>query len=213
MSAAPRLLIFGGSFDPIHHGHLFIATVAAQHINAERVIFLPTARAPHRGPLQASVASRVAMLRLALAPNPHFALDESDLTEDASGYTVDVVPRIQAKYPDARLSFLVGEDAVTRAPWQRFDQLVAALELFLIAPRECEGVALSPALSSLLANMSVATRERMEVVSMPPVTISATEIRERIATHQSVRYLLPDIVLRYIHEAQLYRSEVTTCPT
>jgi nicotinate-nucleotide adenylyltransferase len=206
-----RLLIFGGSFDPVHNGHLFIAELAARHIQAERVLFLPTRRAPHRAPLTAPVDERLAMLRMAIASNPRFAIDTTDLEDEASGYTVDILPKLQKLYAPKRLSFLVGEDAVTRNIWHRFDDVVASVERFLVAPRDVADAIESPALSALLASLIPQTRERIELLPSPRVTISSTAIRERIAAGTTVRYLLPDAVLRYIEERQLYLGKGTTC--
>lgn len=201
----PALVVFGGSFDPIHHGHLCIAEFARQHSGAERVIFLPTARAPHRNSLEASVNDRLAMLRLAIASNPYFAIDGSDIDDGASGYTVDVLPRVRARYPDHRLSFLVGEDSLTRSHWHRFDDVVAMTERFMIAPRDTAGSETAE-LQTLLESMQPQTRARLEVLAAPRITISATAIRDRVLAGRTIRYLVPDAVRRYIGDHDLYRE-------
>ncbi|MBV9409483.1 MAG: adenylyltransferase/cytidyltransferase family protein, partial [Candidatus Eremiobacteraeota bacterium] len=96
-----RLGVFGGSFDPVHNGHLFVAEAVREACGLDRVLFVPTREGKHyrNGAMSASPEHRTAMLRLALAANVRFALDESDLAADASGYTADLIPRLQARHP------------------------------------------------------------------------------------------------------------------
>ena len=103
-----KLGLFGGTFDPVHNAHLFVAEAARVELGLERMIFLPTRGSHYRSGPIASIDQRLAMLRGALAPNPHFALDESDLDETATGYTADLMPRLRARYRDDELTFVVG---------------------------------------------------------------------------------------------------------
>src|SRR6202011_2742316 len=105
-----RLGIFGGSFDPIHNGHLFVAEAVREACGLDRVLFVPTREGKHYRPdaMNAAAHDRAQMIRLAIAANVDFALDESDLAPDASGYTADLLPKLLARYPRASLTFLLG---------------------------------------------------------------------------------------------------------
>jgi len=208
-----HLLLFGGSFDPIHHGHLFIATATAERLGADRVLFVPTGRPHHRSPLAASIEHRLGMLHLALETMPHASIDTTELHAEATGYSVDTVGLLRTTYPTERLSFLVGEDSLTRSRWHRFDDFVAQLDHLVIAPRNelASPTEESPTpLSEVLHAMPQVTRERMTILDLPRVTISASEIRERQRRGETIRYLVPETVRSYIEQHGLYRATEPT---
>jgi nicotinate-nucleotide adenylyltransferase len=202
-----RLGLFGGTFDPVHNAHLFVAEGAREELALERVVFLPGMGSRHRDAAPAaSAADRVAMLRLAIADNPGFALDESDLAPEATGYTADLVPRLRARYPDTRLTFIVGGDSLIASPWQRFDDVLDGLDAFAIAPRLDRP--LDP-LNALLARLTPERRAKVRILALPMLGESATLVRARLAARASVRYIVPDAVRRYIELHKLYQ-EVST---
>ncbi len=201
--SAPELILFGGSFDPIHYGHLFIAEAACVLRKADRVVFLPTRTPHHRQELRASAEHRAAMVRTAIASNPHFALDVSDLDPTASGYSIDLLPRLRRMYPGTRFSFLVGEDSLTASPWHAFNEVVALLDHFLVAPRREAASDLSR-IQAFLAAQEPQTRAKIELLEQPRMTISASAIRASLAQAGSIRYLVPEGVQRYIVEHKLY---------
>jgi nicotinate-nucleotide adenylyltransferase len=200
-----RVGVFGGSFDPIHNGHLFVAEAVCEASRLDRVLFVPTRAGQHyRGDaMGASPAERAAMIRLAIAANTAFALDESDLAPQASGYTADLLPRLRARYPDAGLTFIVGGDSLVRSHWQRLDEVVDAVEEFVVAPR---GEVTRTDLDGALADLSPERQAKVRFLDLPVVSGSATEIRHRLAGGHSVRYLVPEPVYRYIGERGLYRG-------
>jgi nicotinate-nucleotide adenylyltransferase len=152
--------------------------------------------------MNAPGAERAQMVRLAIAANPAFALDESDLAPDASGYTADLLPRLRARHPEAAFTFIVGGDSLVRSQWQRLDDVLDAVEAFVVAPRgTITGVDLDAALSALTPHR----RAKIQLLDLPLVAESATLIRERLAAGRSVRYLIPEPVYRYIEERGLYR--------
>jgi nicotinate-nucleotide adenylyltransferase len=153
--------------------------------------------------MSAAPADRAAMIRLAIAANTAFGLDESDLTPDASGYTADLLPRLQARYPGAGLTFIVGGDSLVRSHWQRLDEVVDAVDEFVVAPR---GEVTRSDLDASLADLSPERQAKIRFLDVPVVSGSATEIRHRLAAGQSVRYLVPEPVYRYIEERGLYRG-------
>ncbi|GAC1300467.1 MAG: nicotinate-nucleotide adenylyltransferase [Vulcanimicrobiaceae bacterium] len=198
-----KLGLFGGTFDPVHNAHLFVAEAARVELGLERMIFLPTRGTHYRVPPVASVAQRLAMLRGALAPNPRFALDEIDLTEDATGYSADLIPRVRAKYPGDELTFVVGGDSLVDSPWQRFDVVLANLDAFAIAPRAQRA---PERVDLMLATLTAPERAKMHLLDLPELSGSATLVRRQLARGGSVRYLLPEAVYRYIAEHALYRA-------
>jgi nicotinate-nucleotide adenylyltransferase len=198
-----RLGIFGGSFDPVHNGHLFVAEAVREACGLDRVLFVPTRDGKHyrNGAMSAGAAERAEMVRLAIAANAAFALDESDLAPEATGYTADLLPRLQARYPGARFTFIVGGDSLVRSRWQRFDEVVDAVEAFVVAPR---GEVTQTDLDRALADLAPARRAKITMIDLPLVAESATLVRQRLAAGKSARYLIPEPVHRYIDERGLY---------
>jgi nicotinate-nucleotide adenylyltransferase len=197
-----KLGLFGGTFDPVHNAHLFVAEAARVELGLERMIFLPTRGAHYRTGPVASIEQRLAMLRGALASNAHFALDETDLDERATGYSADLMPRVRARYPHDDLTFVVGGDSLVDSPWQRFDVVLANLDAFAIAPRAERA---PERVDSLLRTLSPAERAKLHVLDLPALNGSATLVRAQLARGGSIRYLVPEFVAKYIAEHGLYR--------
>ena len=204
---AARLGLFGGTFDPVHNAHLFVAEGAREELALDRIVFLPGKGSRHRDAApSAPEADRVAMLRLAIADNSGFALDESDLAPEATGYTADLIPRLRARYPDAHLTFIVGGDSLIASPWQRFDAVLDGLDAFAVAPRLDRP--LDP-LHALLARLTAERRAKVRILALPMLGESATLVRARLAARASVRYIVPEPVRLYIERHELYQ-EVST---
>ncbi len=196
-----RLGIFGGTFDPIHNGHLFVAESARLAEGLDRVLFVPANHQRYRTRASAAIEHRCAMVLGAIAGNAAFALDDADLRADASGYTADLLPRLHAKYPDARMTFLIGADSLVNSEWVRFDEVLDALERFAIAPRP--GV-LADALTRVIGAVPARLRERVRTLNIPEVLESSTQIRALLAAGRSARYLVPEPVWQYIVTHALY---------
>ena len=192
-----RLGLFGGTFDPVHHGHLVLARDAREQLALDRLLFIPAAVSPHRvdEPPRATPAQRVAMLRAALEGEPGFEVDECELRRPAPSFTFDTVQEKLARHPDARLYLLLGADQLPKfGAWHRFEEL-RSLVTFVVFHRAA-GVEehLSAAYPTL--------RRRLD--------LSATEVRQRVASGRTVRYLVPEAVAAYIHSQQLYLPEAPT---
>jgi len=198
-----KLGLFGGTFDPVHNAHLFVAEAARIELGLERMIFLPTRGAHYRVAPVAGIDDRLAMLRGAIAANPHFAIDESDLDESATGFSADVMPRLRAKFRGDELTFVVGGDSLVDSPWQRFDVVLANLDAFAIAPRAERA---PERFDRLLAALSPAERTKVRILDLPALNGSATLVRRQLARGGSIRYLVPEAVWRYIAEHGLYRE-------
>ncbi len=198
-----RLGVFGGSFDPVHNGHLFVAEAVRETCALEGVLFVPTREGKHyrNGAMNATPAQRAEMIRLAIASNTAFALDESDLAPDATGYTADLLPKLLARHHAAGLTFIVGGDSLVRSRWQRLDEVLELLEQLVVAPR---GGVSAAEVGAALADLAPPHRAKIKTVDLPLVEESATLIRERLKAHKSVRYLIPEPVFRYIGEHDLY---------
>jgi nicotinate-nucleotide adenylyltransferase len=197
--------VFGGSFDPVHNGHLFVADAVREAYGLDRVLFVPTREGLHYRPgtMGAPPAERAQMLRLAIASNVAFALDESDLEPAATGYTADLLPRLRARYPGDELVFIVGGDSLVRSRWRRLDEVFDALVALVIAPR---GDVTAADLDAALDGVSLERRAKVHKADLPIVPESSTMIRERLHAHATVRYLIPEPVYRYIEERGLYRT-------
>lgn len=195
--------IFGGSFDPVHNGHLFVAEAVREACGLERVLFVPTRQPNHRAnPLSAPARARADMIRLAIAANTAFALDETDMSDDATGFTADLLPRLSQRYPGAELTFIVGGDSLVHSHWERLDAILDRLAAFVVAPR---GDVTQTELDAALAELAPDRRAKIRYLDLPLVAESATLIRARLAERRSVRYLVPEPVFRYIKEHGLYQ--------
>jgi nicotinate-nucleotide adenylyltransferase len=194
--------VFGGTFDPVHNGHLFVAEAVRDACDLARVLFVPTRQGNHRGAPLSAGAQRGDMIRLAIAANPAFAFDDSDLADDATGYTADLLPRLRARYPSEELTFIVGGDSLVRARWDRLDTILEQLSAFVVAPR---GEVTEDRLDLALADLPPHLRAKVRYLDLPLVPESATIIRARLAEGHSVRYLVPEPVFHYINEHGLYR--------
>jgi nicotinate-nucleotide adenylyltransferase len=195
--------VFGGAFDPVHNGHLFVAEAVREACGLERVLFVPTRNGRHRQtPLSATPLARTDMIRLAIAANVSFALDETDLDDAATGFTADLLPRLAARYPGEELIFIVGGDSLVHSRWERLEAILDCLAAFVIAPR---GEVTQTELDAALADLAPERRAKVRYLDLPLVAESATLIRARLAEHKSVRYLVPEPVYRYIDENGLYR--------
>lgn len=187
--ALKKIGIFGGTFDPIHHGHLLLARDALEQLQLESILFIPAARSPHKPRQQPAAAdSRADMIRAAIEGEPRFCLDELELTRPAPSYTVETIEALKRREPETEFVYLIGEDNVAQLPtWHRFAEL-SEMVRFAVLDR-----------TGLRTDHPYLTVRRH-------VDISATEIRKRVARGQSIRYLVPPAVENLIRERQLYRE-------
>ena len=193
-----KIGIFGGTFDPIHHGHLILARDAAEQLELERVIFIPAAISPHkleREPTSPDI--RLEMLRAALEGEPLFAFDAMELERPSPSYAVDTMETLRAREPAAEFFYLIGEDNVARlSTWHRFSELSKMVQ-FVVLER-------GDAPPSSRPSPHAAGAPRLQV--RRHLDISATDIRNRVASGRSIRYLVPRAVETIIRERQLYRE-------
>ncbi len=198
-----RLGIFGGAFDPIHHGHLYIANAVMAIAGLDRVLFLPVGDPAHRT-VCASAADRSAMVRIAIEDNERFAFDDTGLVQPSPAYTADTLALLRKRYPHDRFCFIAGSDSLVRSTWRRLPEVLAELETFYIVVR-----ADTPAesLEAISAELSPQERNRFSTVRLPFVDISGSALRASLARGEPIRYLTPDGVAEYIRSRGLYRAK------
>jgi len=198
---ARRTGVLGGTFDPIHYGHLFIADAVRARARLDRVLFVPVGDPAHRA-VHASGAHRLAMVQLAIAGNPAFALDTTALQQPGPVYTADTLALMRAAYPADELNFIAGVDSLTVSRWRRLEEVASALARFYVVRRERTR---TEDLAAIIGDLPKELQARFELLDLPLVDISASVIRERVAAAQPIRYLTPDDVGRYIDTQRLYR--------
>ena len=210
--------LFGGTLDPVHFGHLRLAEEARQSLHLSEVRWIPAGDPKHRPPPEVSAAQRLDMVRLALAGNPHFSLDPTEVTQEAPSYTVPTLERLRAQLGAGRpLVLLLGADAFAGLPsWHRWRDL---FELAHIGLSHRPGVELAaetlpPELAEEYrqrrlddpSRLADSPAGRIVPFAMTQLAISATAIRALLVTGESPRYLLPDAVIDYIQRHKLYRK-------
>jgi len=199
---AERIGIFGGSFDPIHTGHLFVASAVASEAGLDRVLFLPVGDPAHRT-VHAPPRDRRDMVALAIEGDSRFALDETAIRQAGPVYTADTIPLLRQAYPNAEFYFLAGADSLVDSPWRRLDEVVRDLQRFFVVAREgTDASRLTPTLATLPDDLA----RRFVLLNLPLVDVSSTVIRERVAQGKPIRYLVPDPVARYIEDTSLYKK-------
>ena len=186
-----RLGILGGTFNPIHVGHLILAECAREHARLEQVWFIPTAMPPHKRPSElANAAARWDMVRLAIRGQPALRANAMEVRRGGVSYTVDTVRAIRRRHPRARLFLIVGSEML-RVHWYGLTEIARSCT-FLVAsrttarPRRPRGL-------------------RIQWLQMPRIEISSSMIRARRHQRRSIRFLVPKPVARYIERHHLYR--------
>ncbi|MFN2449084.1 MAG: nicotinate (nicotinamide) nucleotide adenylyltransferase [Candidatus Baltobacteraceae bacterium] len=197
-----RLGIFGGTFDPIHNIHLFVAEAARLSEGLDCVLFVPTNNVHYRNKPEVSARHRCEMIRRAIAGNAAFALDETELQPDATGYTADLLPLLKQRYPQARLTFITGADSLASNAWVRFEEVLEALDGFVIAPRAGVGTEALTRIIAALPNGEL--RSRIKMLNLPEMPESATLLRGLLSQGKPVRYLVPESVWQYMCSQNLY---------
>ncbi len=195
MSGVP--VIFGGTFDPIHTAHLFVAEEAAEMDDAGVVLFVVAGSPPHKSVEELSdAADRLAMVRLAIDGNPRFDCSPMEIERTGRSYTVDTIAEVAKRYGATRPRFLIGSDSLFDLHlWKDPDTILRSAEV-LVVPRP----GFDPSKETGIAH------GRFRLLEAPRIDLSATEIRRRVRRGDSIRYLVPESVRRYIQEKGLYRE-------
>ena len=200
--AGMRIGIYGGTFDPVHLGHLLLAEQCREACQLDQVWFMPAARSPHKQKAEPVAGKqRAEMLHFALAGMPEFVVCEQELKREGVSYTVDTLKRLHEDQPGDELFFLMGGDSLADLPRWREPERIAELAMIVAVNRGRTPLPQGDELRQLVGE-SIA--ERIQTVEMPACDVSATDIRNRIAAGRSIRFMTPRSVEVYLREHGLY---------
>lgn len=200
-----KIGIIGGTFDPIHNGHLIIAEYARTHLKLDKVIFIPVGIAPHKDNNKITNAkSRVEMINLSIKSNPYFYQSLIEVKRDNVTYTVDTLTSLKEEYPENEFYFIMGGDSILEIEsWKDHKKLMKICN-FIVLDRDHitrEDINLKVSELKLLYGMDT------QVIRSPLIEISSTEIRNRIKKGLSIKYLVPESVENYIKDNELYLED------
>ena len=200
-----RIGLLGGTFDPVHLGHLLLAVHSYDKLKLDRLIFIPTRLPPHKPKPRAQAGDRLKMLRLAVGEDSRFLVCDCELNRPEPSYTIDTIGQLQSSLgPDTDMFLLMGSDMLADlCTWKQVGQLVEVVSVVVVNRAgqhrpdfSCLGATLSQEQIGVI---------KANAVDLPAIEICSTEIRRRIAGGQSVRHFLPESVREYIAQHSLYR--------
>lgn len=196
-SKKPRVGVMGGTFDPIHHGHLVAASEAAHRFGLDEVVFVPTGEPWQKAGKKISPAEdRYLMTVIATASNPRFTVSRVDIDRAGPTYTIDTLKDLRAVYPGAELYFITGADALSSImSWHDWEQMFELAEFVGVT---------RPGYELTEDMLPTEIRERVHLLEIPAMAISSTDCRARAAEGRPVWYLVPDGVVQYIAKHRLY---------
>jgi len=195
VTTAPRIGVMGGTFDPVHHGHLVAASEVAQWFDLDEVVFVPTGEPWQKTEVSPS-EHRYLMTVIATASNPRFTVSRVDIDRDGPTYTIDTLRDLKAQRPDAELFFITGADAIAQIlSWRDHDELWD-LAHFVAVSRPGH-----------VLNTDGLPSDDVSQLEIPALAISSTDCRDRVQRGHPVWYLVPDGVVQYIAKHHLYRSK------
>lgn len=201
-----RVAIFGGSFDPVHFGHLWMAELSREAMQLDEVLFVPTATSPLKphGPV-ASDQQRVSMLRLALSGHPQMRVDTHEIDRGGTSYTIDTVRSLQKERPGDEFFLLVGTDAFNSLDhWKEPQPLLALITPVVL--RRGGDVEVDWAMVQRLAGPARAAEIRAAALCLPLIEVSSGELRARVREGCSIRYRVPRPVEAFIEAEKMYRD-------
>lgn len=196
-----RLGVLGGTFDPVHLGHLVLAEQARQELSLDRVLFVPAGNPWRRaGQAIASAEDRLEMLRLAVEGLPEYGISTIEVARSGPSYTGETLEELSREYRGAHLFLILGQDALADLPnWHEPGRIIE-LAMLAVARRGGFGLAKEKSLEAKVVGIS----SRVRWLDMPTIAIAASDIRERVRSGHSVRFLVPAAVEEYIRRHSLY---------
>ena len=208
---AESIGILGGTFDPIHFGHLRPALDVIEQLGLARIHLIPSARPPHRDQPQATPKQRLTMLQLAVKNNPQFVVDDRELHREGNSYTIDTLLSLRQDYPENPLYLMLGTDAFAHfQTWHRWDEILDLAHI-VVMQRADEPLKMSDKLNEW-CQKHLATDDNAEQVAgkiwpvhVSQLAISATDIRDKIEQGLNPQFLLPDAVIQLIGMLSLYK--------
>lgn len=198
----PYVGIMGGTFDPIHYGHLAAAEGAMHLTGLEQVIFLPNRQPPHKvGRTVSPAVHRAAMVKAAIAGNPRFGFSDMELLREGPSFTIDTVRAVQASHPEWRTAFIIGMDSLLEIEtWRDYRTLLTLTDIVAVGRPGFSNAQRDDALAGLGPELT----RRIRLIETPGVAVSSTELRRMAAAGYPLRYLVPDAVERYVGEQRVY---------
>lgn len=199
-----KIGIMGGSFNPIHMGHLMMSEYMRAHLGLNKVLFIPTGNAPHKRDYSVTAKERLKMVDLAVAGNYYFETSDLEVTKTTTTYSVDTLLALKAIYPDAEFYFFLGSDILQDLKtWERFGDL-AGLTQFAVAVRPGDGAITKEAIREEIRYLKTTYNANVVLIDTPLLEISSTTLRNRIRQGKSVKYFIPDNVMAYIRKKRFY---------
>lgn len=199
-----KIGIMGGTFDPVHNGHLLIAENACEQLELDEVHFIPTGRSPHKqGKQITDGVHRLRMVELAIADNPAFVADERELRSDALSYSYLTLQQMHRDFPHDELYFIMGGDSLRDfKTWYHPEKICACAILVAAIRDECDRDHLMAYAEELKTLYSADVR----LIETPNLSVASSELRRRVATGETIRYQVPEPVRAYIQDNRLYRN-------
>lgn len=201
-----KIGILGGSFDPIHMGHLILGENVRDSLKLDKVIFIPTGINPFKGNRNTtSPTQRLEMIKLAIESNPHFTISTIEIEREGISYTIDTIKSLKGRYKEDDLYFIIGSDIIFQIEkWKDIQQLVKLCKFALVnrPGKELKEI------DNKVEELSLKYNIFFERISSPFIDISSTDIRNRVRKKQSIKYLVPPKVEDYIIKHKLYVEEV-----
>lgn len=207
--------LFGGTFDPIHYGHLRPVQALAKQVGLEKVILLPNHVPPHRPQPEATASQRLEMVKLATQDNPLFAIDTRELEKNSPSYTIETLTELRREMgPEKPLAFIIGQDSLLSIhSWHGWEQILNNCHLLVCARPGYATQFSDPKMQNWLLEHQTTDATILNQVAngyifigdTPLMNISATDIRKKLSSGDTCRDLIPEAVLQYIHQQHLYQ--------
>jgi nicotinate-nucleotide adenylyltransferase len=220
-----RIGIFGGTFDPIHNGHLYVARETRKRMKLDRVVFVPSGHPPHKPAKRIQDSqNRLDMVRLAISNDPYFELSDQEVSRSGKSYAIETLSAFRQRDPDAEIFFILGIDAFLEIDsWKEVDQLLGMCHFVVVSrhgfsfqqmERLTKPVRMDPTILMALdqgrlkrKQVPLKAGKSLFLLKLPPCPISSTQVRERLRARQDMKNLLPDAVKSYILKNRLYQQE------
>ena len=201
-----KIGVLGGTFDPIHHGHIIIGEFARISMDLDKVIFIPSGRHPFKDNKEITDPKiRCKMVELAIESNPYFEISTIEIEKAGINYTIDTIRDLKDQYKDAEIYFIIGSDILFEIEqWKEFEELIKLCKFILFIRRDKDKEKISKMIQKLEREYNM----NIKPVNAPISPISSTEIRQRVKEGKSIKHLVRDNVEGYIMENKIYGEDI-----
>ncbi len=199
-----RLGLFGGTFDPVHLGHLILAEITLEKMGLDQICFLPSGSPPHKQKEEiSSEKARTEMLEFAIAGDNRFSINRMEFEREGPTYTYETVKILKEENPEDEFFFIIGADSLKDFPrWKHPERIVEKATIVAVN----RGLLSQDEMQELKSKLPEDLMNHVEIISMPGIDLSSTEIRNRVKEGKSIRYMVPHAVDAYIHQHKLYQD-------